>query len=176
MGKGWRGILGQIAPTIAQALGGPLAGGVIKKLAGALLGNEQATEAEVEKAVLAADPSMLLKLRELETEYAKFVLDHGLNLEKLATEDRNSARNREASTKDSWTPRVLATVVVGGFLWTLYVVLAGSVPGMKDPNTTVLIGTLIGYASAKADQVISYYFGSSAGSDRKTEMMGKRTP
>ena len=175
MSSGWKGILKQVAPTLASALGGPLAGGVVKKLAGVLLGNEQATEAEVEKAVLSANPETMLKIREMETEYAKFVLEHGLNLEKLASEDRGSARNREVSAKDSWTPRILATVVVGGFLWTLYVVLAGSVPGMKDPNTTVLIGTLIGYASAKADQVISYYFGSSAGSDRKTELFSKKS-
>jgi len=32
-------------------------------------------------------------------------------------------------------------------------------------------GTLIGYLAANAQQVISYYFGSSAGSDRKTELM-----
>jgi len=175
MSSGWKGILKQVAPTIATALGGPLAGGMVKKLAGALLGNEEASEAEVEKAVLAASPDTFLKLKEMETEYAKFVLDHGLNLEKLAADDRGSARNREVAAKDSWTPRILATVVVGGFLWTLYVVLAGSVPGMKDPNTTVLIGTLIGYASAKADQVISYYFGSSAGSDRKTELFNRKT-
>ena len=33
-----------------------------------------------------------------------------------------------------------------------------------DPTVIGLIGTLIGYVSAKADMVIAYYFGSSSGS------------
>jgi hypothetical protein len=36
-----------------------------------------------------------------------------------------------------------------------------------------MVGTLIGYASAKADQVVSYYFGSSAGSDRKNVLIDR---
>lgn len=175
-GGGWKAVLGQVAPTLASALGGPLAGGVVKRLAGALLGDEKASEGKVADAILKADPAMLLKLKELDQEYAKFVLDHEINLEKLASDDRASARSREVSARDSITPRALAGVIVAGFLATVYMVLSGRVPGMRDPNTTVLIGTLIGYVSAKADQVVGYYFGSSAGSDRKTELMGDRKP
>ena len=36
-----------------------------------------------------------------------------------------------------------------------------------------VIGTLIGYVSAKAEQVIAYYFGSSAGSKAKTDIMAR---
>ncbi len=36
-----------------------------------------------------------------------------------------------------------------------------------------LAGALVGYVSAKAEQVIAYYFGSSSGSEQKTEIMGK---
>jgi len=37
----------------------------------------------------------------------------------------------------------------------------------------VMAGTLIGYLSAKADQVLSFFFGSTAGSQRKTELLSK---
>jgi hypothetical protein len=42
---------------------------------------------------------------------------------------------------------------------------------MTDPAIVGIIGTLIGYVSAKADQVVSYYFGSSSGSKDKTQAM-----
>jgi hypothetical protein len=38
-----------------------------------------------------------------------------------------------------------------------------------------LVGTMIGYASAKADQVVSYYFGSSAGSKAKDETIRRQS-
>lgn len=174
MAGGWKGFIAQVAPTLAKALGGPLYGGALGKLAQALLGKDSASEDEVAEAVLKADPATLVKLKELDLEYEKMVTDYSLNLEKMATEDRASARAREVTTKDNWTPRVLAGVVVFAFLFVVWKVLSGTVEGMKDPNTTVLIGTLIGYVSAKADQVVGYYFGSSASSERKTELMGKK--
>ena len=34
-----------------------------------------------------------------------------------------------------------------------------------DPTVATLVGAVVGYASAKADQVISFFFGSSEGGD-----------
>jgi len=55
----------------------------------------------------------------------------------------------------------------------MFYILSGNVKGLTDPVTVGMIGTLIGYASAKADQVVSYYFGSSASSAKKTEAMSE---
>jgi hypothetical protein len=57
------------------------------------------------------------------------------------------------------------------FIWAVWAVLSGYVQGMSDPAIVGIIGTLIGYVSAKADQVVSYYFGSSSGSKEKTAAM-----
>lgn len=38
---------------------------------------------------------------------------------------------------------------------------------------TVLAGTVIGYLSAKAEQVVAYYFGSTAGSAKKSELLAQ---
>ncbi len=165
----WKKIVGAVAPTLATALGGPLAGTAVKALATQFLGKEDATEDEVATAIEKASPQDLLKLKEIDAEYKKAMLDAGVKLEELAAEDRNNARAREIQTHDSWTPRVLATVVVGGFLLCVWYVIAGHVTQLKDPLAATLIGTLIGYTSAKADQVISYYFGSSASSKAKDE-------
>jgi hypothetical protein len=165
---GWKDVLGQVAPTIAQALGGPLAGGVVRKLAGVLLGNEKASETQVAEAVLKADPATFLKLKELEQEYAKFVLDHELNLEKLGVEDRDSARKREVAVKD-WIPAVLALGLNGAFFSLMFLMFKQKIPAENRDAFTLLLGMLSGGVTS----VLSYYFGSSSGSARKTELMGK---
>lgn len=172
MAGGWKAILGQVAPTLARAIAGPLAGGAIGRIAGALLGDSAADEKKVAEAVLKANPETLLKLKDLDLEYEKFLGEHQIDLEKLAVEDRASARAREIALRD-WMPSALAAVVVIGFLAAVYMVLSGRVQGLKDPTTIGIVGTLIGYVSAKADQVVGYYFGSSAGSARKTELMDR---
>lgn len=163
----WKKIVGTVAPTLATALGGPLAGIAVKTIATQLLGDEKATEEQVAEAVAAANPQTLIRLREIDGEFKKTMIDAGVKLEEIAAADRNSARQREVQTSDHWTPRILASVVVGGFLCCVYAVLSGYVQGLKDPMVAGLVGTLIGYTSAKADQVVSYYFGSSASSRAK---------
>lgn len=162
----WKDLLRQVAPTLATALGGPLAGSVVKKLGEVLLGDPKASEEKIAEAVLAADPAMFLKLKELEQDYAKFVLDHEINLEKLAVEDRGSARAREVSLKD-WVPAVLAIGFNGAFFSILFLLLTKKIPVENADAFTLLLGML----AAGVTGVLNYYFGSSRGSDRKTELM-----
>lgn len=165
----WKKIVGTVAPSLATALGGPLAGVAVKTIADKILGKPDATEQEVESAILGADPQTLIRLKELDLEFKKMMTDAGIKLEEIASADRNSARQREVAAHDSWTPRILATVVIGGFLWCVYAVMSGYIKELKDPMIATLVGTMIGYTSAKADQVVSYYFGSSASSKAKDE-------
>jgi hypothetical protein len=58
----------------------------------------------------------------------------------------------------------IALLVVVGFLAAVFVILYGAMmgaEGLKDPSTTALAGGVIGYVSAKADQVVSFFFGAS---------------
>jgi hypothetical protein len=165
----WKKIVGAVAPTLATALGGPLAGIAVKTIATQVLGKSDASEDEVEAAILGADPQTLIRLKEVELEFKATMVNAGIKLEEIASSDRASARDREVKAQDSWTPRVLATVIVGGFLWCVYAVLSGYISDLKDPMIATLVGTMIGYTSAKADQIVSYYFGSSASSKAKDE-------
>lgn len=165
----WKKIVATVAPGLATALGGPLAGVAVKTLATQLLGKPDATESEVEQAVLGADPATLIRLKEIDLEFKKTFSDAGIRLEEIAAADRNSARRREIDAHDSWTPRVLAMLVMGGFAWCVYAVLGGHVADLKDPLVAGMIGTLIGYTSAKADTIVSYYFGSSASGKAKDQ-------
>ena len=49
-------LLSQVAPSIATALGGPLAGIAVKTLSNALLGHESGTEEDVATALQNASP------------------------------------------------------------------------------------------------------------------------
>jgi len=159
-----------VAPSIASAVGGPLAGMAVRTISEVLLGKPDGTEAELEEAAAKATPEQLLALKKAEQEFTVRMRELDIDLERLSTADRNSARNREVKTKD-WMPRVLAFVMVGGFMLTVFLVLMGYVEGMKDPLMATTVGTLIGFVSAKCEQVVAYYFGSSAGSKAKDEAM-----
>lgn len=163
-------IVGAVAPTIATAIGGPLGGMAMKVVAEVLGLPADSSEKDVSRAMAAATPDQLLALKKADNDFAVRMRELDIDLEKIAASDRDSARKREAQVKD-WMPRVLSLVVVGGFMATVFLVLMGVVEGMKDPLTATTVGTLIGFVSAKAEQVIAYYFGSSSSSQQKTQLL-----
>jgi hypothetical protein len=173
----WRALVKSVAPSIGTALGGPL-GGVAGLALAKVLGVPDASAGDdtaLAAAVQGATPEQLLALKKADQDFQIQMTELGFKdqeaIAAINAEDRASARDREVKTQDK-TPRILAGVVVFGFLWSVWYVLSGRVQGLKDPATIGMVGTLIGYISAKADTVVGYYFGSSAGSDRKTEILG----
>lgn len=163
-------IVGAVAPTIATAIGGPLGGMAMKVVADVLGLPADSSEKDVSKAMAAATPDQLLALKQADQDFAVRMRELDIDLEKIAASDRDSARRREAQVRD-WMPRVLAFVVVAGFMATVFLVLLGYVDGMKDPLMATTVGTLIGFVSAKCEQVVSYYFGSSSSSQQKTQLL-----
>jgi len=163
-------IVGAVAPTIATAIGGPLGGMAMKVVADVLGLPADSSEKDVSKAMAAATPDQLLALKQADQDFAVRMRELDIDLEKIAASDRDSARRREAQVRD-WMPRVLAFVIVAGFMGTVFMVLLGYVEGMKDPLMATTVGTLIGFVSAKAEQVVAYYFGSSSSSQQKTQLL-----
>jgi len=70
-----------------------------------------------------------------------------------------------------WFLYGLALLIVVTFLITAGMTLFGF-----TKVDSVLAGTLMGYLSAKCEQVVSFYFGSSAGSQRKDELLHQSMP
>lgn len=160
----WKQIVSVVAPTIGTALGGPLAGVAVKTLASQLLGKPDATETDVEAAVVNADPQTLLKLKEIELEFSKTMTEAGVKFEEIAAGDRANAREREIKTGDH-TPAILAYGITAGFFLVLgYMVVYGK-PATGGDALLVMLGSL-GTAWAG---VCTYYYGSSAGGRRKDE-------
>lgn len=111
------------------------------------------------------------KLIEYEQKAKQIEMDMVLRLEDMAAKDRDSARQREIAVKDS-TPRTLAFMIVGAFIAVaVFMVVHPYIWPDKElsANTIGMVGTVIGYLAAKAEQVASYYFGSSAGSEKKSD-------
>lgn len=157
-----------IAPTVAAALGGPLAGVAVEVL-GRVLGMEAATiddiQQELQSGQLSGEQLAAIKQAELELKAKEQEL--GFKFEELVFKDIADARAREVAVKDN-TNRVLAYGVIGAFIAMVGATLAG-----WTKVDSVLAGTLIGYLSAKAEQVLAYYFGSTKGSADKTALIAK---
>jgi len=62
---------------------------------------------------------------------------------------------------------VLAGIVVCGFFLLIYVLMKAEIPASSRDLLSLVIGALIGSFST----VIGYFFGSSAGSSKKDEIM-----
>ncbi|MGQ0595839.1 hypothetical protein [Aquabacterium sp.] len=161
----WKKTLATVAPGLATALGGPLSGTAVAAIVNAL-GIQGGSADQAKAAVKAADPADLLKLKEADEKFVADMAKLGIDILTLENSDRASARNREVSIKDN-TTKVLAYLIVGTFLGVACSLVLG---GTKVD--TVMGGTVLGYLSAKAEQVASYYFGSSSGSELKTRLMG----
>ena len=76
----------------------------------------------------------------------------------------------QTETRD-WIPRVLAILIVGGFAIITALKMSGwntvNDPAVSELLTTLRDGVIL---------VLSFFFGSSSGSQRKDEMIYKSTP
>ena len=165
------GAVGKAAPILGTLLGGP-AGAAVGGLIASALGSGASPD-EVSQA-LATNPEAALKLRELqdkrEIRFAELAAEQARLDLTTAAADRASAREREAKTGDTWTPRGLAILVTVGFFGVLgYLLVKG-----KPPEGGDVLLVLVGSLGAAWTGIISYYFGSSAGSATKTELLAKR--
>lgn len=149
---GWIETLATVAPTLATAMGGPLAGMAVK-IATGVLGVDN-TEEALQRALATGDPTTMLALKQAEQSFQVAMRQLDIDLAKIESLDRDSARQRESVTGDSWTPRVLATIVVAGWMGTQFYVMHN---GLSGETVVALVGTL-GNALML---VLSYYFGAS---------------
>ena len=158
-------LLQQVAPTIATALGGPVAGIAVRALSTALLGNESGTVDDVSAALSVATPEQIAAIKKVENDFKVQMKALDIDLVKISQADRASAREMQMAVKSQLVP-TLAVVIVGSFIG----VTVGTLLGYTKIDS-VLAGTLVGYLSAKAEQVIAFYFGSSNGSRAKDLML-----
>ena len=164
-------LIGSVAPSIATALGGPLAGMATKALSQALLGNENGSEDDLRAAMSNASPEQLSVLKKIDADFKVQMKSLDIDLEALAVDDRKSARSMQTETKD-WIPRALAVSVTLGYFSIIAFVLISGLPMNGSEVLLMLLGTL----SAGWTGVMAFYFGSSSGSQKKDSMIYNSTP
>lgn len=159
-------LLGQLAPTIASALGGPLAGMAVKTLSNVLLGHENGTDEDISAALQAATPDQLSALKKIDADFKVQMKELDIDLERIAASDRDSARQMQTATKD-WVPKILAVVITTGFFGILVWML---INGMPKTGTEALL-MMLGALGTAWTGVVNFYYGSSAGSKQKTDAL-----
>jgi hypothetical protein len=168
--SGFLDILKAVAPTIATALGGPLAGAAISFL-GDKLGVSEPTQEKIADIISGAKPEDLLKIKQLDVEFEEHMAQLGVDVFKIEAQDRESARQREMALKDS-TPAHLAYMIIGGFFGLAVAQLVGIMMfpdyvAKIPPQGWVIVGNISGYLAAEAKAAAAYYFGTTASSKSK---------
>ena len=161
----WQKMVANIAPVLASAVAPPFGALAAAAVKGALNLGEEAGDKEIERAIIAASPADLQKLREKDMEYSLRLEELQVTKEQISATDRASARDREAKTGDK-TTKILAFIIVISGLAMVAFTLAGFFFFVS-----ALAGALIGYIISEMKQVTGYYFGSSSGSALKTNLM-----
>ncbi|HBM90213.1 MAG: hypothetical protein P1U69_11750 [Parvibaculaceae bacterium] len=162
----WKQVVSTVAPGLATALGGPMAGVAVRGIASALLGSEDVQPADVEKAVLLASPTDLRKLKQAELIFRQQMKELEIDLEALHVSDRESARERQVKTGDQM-PAFIAFAALGGFFGILVAMIFVDLPMGSQAPLNVMLGALGSLVVA----IGNYYFGSSAGSSAKNQLI-----
>jgi hypothetical protein len=159
--------LKQIAPTIATALGGPLANMAVAAISKAIGVEPDQVQDVISTGKLSAEQISGIKLAELELQKQEKSL--GLDFAKLSVEDTKSARDMQSTTR-SLAPPMLAAAVTIGFFSILIMLMLGY--AQKSDEMMIMLGSL----GTAWTGIIGFYFGSSASSQNKDKLLYQSTP
>lgn len=164
--------------SAAASMGGPI-GVMAASLVGKAIGADKVapTSDGISEAVATAlgDPAQRAALVQAEQQFQAQMAELGYKdaeeLASTAAADRASARSREIALKDR-IPALLAIMVTLGFFGVLGYMLVRPIPPAGHDAMLLMLGGL----GAAWTSVVTYYFGSSAGSERKTELLAQAPP
>lgn len=166
----WKKTLGTVAPALATALGGPMAG-VAVSMCGKALGLEpDAGEDAISAAVASGDPSVLVKLKQADNDFALAMKQLEVDIYAKDVEDRSSARSLGIA-RGLIPQTILSAIFVCGFVAVLYLMFGGTAAVADAMMQPAML--LLGILSAGITQIMNFWFGSSSGSKEKTSELAK---
>ena len=170
----WQTIIKTVAPWIGTALGGPL-GGVAVSAIGDALGLSDKTESAVKAALSGATPEQMLALKQADQQFALRMQELGFkqlaDMEALASGDRKDARDLQKTTR-SPIPAVLSVLVTAGY----FLVLLGMMMGWLKAGDSQALLLMLGSLSTGWGVVMAFWFGTTRGSEVKTELLAQAPP
>lgn len=170
-----KSVISAVAPALGAALGGPLGGLAGQVIAGAVGGNVD----QLEKAIVANDPNAVVKLREIEAQFKQRCLELGveqeeiaLKFEQTAVADRQSAR--EMAKVNMWPQISISGLFLTGYFVFLYLFFGGAIEVPPDWKSEANL--LLGILSVNVPIIMQFWFGSSSGSQKKTNLLAQAQP
>jgi hypothetical protein len=170
--------IGAKAPLLAGLIGGPVGLGVAT--AAAIISHALGTPSDpdiVETAlndpealdkISKAESANSLQLQQLVVAAAQARLSFEADMARISAGDRADARAMGIANKD-WVPKVLAMSVTAGFFGILLLMALRALPEANRDLVNVVVGAL----GTAWISIIGYYFGTSASSIRKTELLAQ---
>lgn len=153
----WKKIVGSVAPTIATALGGPLAGVATKFLAENLLGDSGKGVEDIEKYISGATPEQLVQMKQIEAQFKIEMKKADIDVQKLAVDDRKSAR--ELFKINVWPQIILSSVFIVGYFGILWLLFGGTI--VLDTSIRDMAGILLGVLTSGIPMILRFWFGGS---------------
>ena len=161
--------LKSLAPTLATALGGPLAGMAVEAISKAIGVDPSEVQNVISSGKMTAD--QIASIQQAELTLKARAQEMGLDFEKLAVADRTSARQMQISTQ-SFIPPALSIMIVLAWASVQFFLLTHVI----EPSMRELIARVLGTLDGALMLVLSFYFGSSSGSQAKDAMLHNSTP
>jgi hypothetical protein len=167
-------LLKTAAPWIATAVTGPL-GGIAIDLATSALGVSEKTTEGLKNALAGVTPEQMLALKKADQEFQAHMEELGIkkitDLEKIAADDRNSARDMQKSTRSNM-PAILTCGVAAAFLAGFFVLFGVEIP---KENKDIIV-YMCGQLAAAFAACLAFWVGTTRNSNDKTEMLAKAQP
>jgi hypothetical protein len=160
-----------LAPTIATVLGGPLAGMAVQAI-GSAMGMTDATGERINEVLTSGNMTseQVAALKQAELALKARLSELQIKPEEIAAADRASARQMQATVR-SKIPGALAILITLGFFGILLGMMTGD---LKSTGNTEALLIMLGALGAAWGAVVNFYYGSSAGSASKNELLAKK--
>lgn len=161
-----------LAPVLSRWIGGEKAGEVAEKVSGVVTALTGQSDPMAGLKVIETDPTLLV-------EFQRKAMELDLQLWQAEIDDRKNARKNavEMAEHGDYTARNIAYIVVGGFMLMLAFLIIGAflnLNGLRDQAIMSIVTMAFGALSAKTSNIIDYFFGTSASSQRKTNKLFDR--
>ncbi len=167
--SGFKDVVSSVLPFIGSLIGGPFGGKAASMLAEVITGNSSSSEEEIMAKITNANPELIAKLRRIDIDFKKHIIDADIETIQISALDRANARKKEIMTSDKM-PAILSLILSASMISIIATLMFHSMPEESRQVVNILTGS-VGTAWL---QSVTYYFGTNKSSQNKTEMIYRK--